>query len=196
MQVCPVGIDIRDGMQYACIQCGLCVDACDSIMDARGWDRGLIRYESENGLEKGKTHFFKLRTYGYGLATLGAVAFLLWSMSGKKIIESTARQIRSPLYVTLSDGRILNRYELKVDNKSMYDASFDLSIKGLQGAKMDMGRIESISLKPDEKQRIMVKVRRNPADSMTNNTEFQFILTPKSGEVKEPILINSQFITP
>lgn len=196
VQVCPVGIDIRDGMQYACIQCGLCVDACDSIMDVRGWDRGLIRYESENGLEHGKTHFWKLRTYGYGVATVGAIAFLMWSMSGKKIIEGTARQIRSPLYVTLSDGRILNRYELKVDNKSMYDASFDLSVNGLEGAQVDMGRILDIYLKPDQKQRIMVKVRRDPATSLLKNTEFQFVLTPKTGEVKEPIMIKSQFIIP
>ncbi len=196
VQVCPTGIDIRNGMQYACIQCGLCVDACDTIMDARGWDRGLIRYESENGLEHGKTHFFKLRTYGYGLATLGAVGFLLWSMSGHKIIESTARQIRSPLYVTLSDGRILNRYELKVDNKSMYDASFDLSLKGLPGADVDMGNIKGVNLKPDQRLRVMVKVRRKPELSTSKNTEFKFVLTPKKGVVKEPILIKSQFIVP
>ena len=196
VQVCPVGIDIRDGMQYACIQCGLCVDACDTIMDARGWDRGLIRYESENGLEHGKTHFFKLRTYGYGLAMLGAVAFLMWSMSGKKIIEGTARQIRSPLYVTMSDGRILNRYVLKVDNKSMYDASFDVSLKELSGADMDMGEIKEVYLKPDEKQRVIVKVRRSRSDSKSKNTAFQFVLTPTKGEVKEPIYIDTQFISP
>lgn len=196
VQVCPVGIDIRDGMQYACIQCGLCVDACDTIMDARGWDRGLIRYESENGLEHGKTHFFKLRTYGYGLATLGAIGFLVWSMSGHKIIESTARQIRSPLYVTLSDGRILNKYELKVINKSMLASSFDISLKNLPDAVLDMGAIKDISLKPDERQRVLLKVRRDPAKSSSKRTEFQFVLTPKTGEVKETIYINSQFITP
>ena len=196
VQVCPVGIDIRDGMQYACIQCGLCVDACDSIMDARGWDRGLIRYESENGLEHGKTHFFKLRTYGYGLAMIGAVGFLLWSMSGQKLMESTAAQVRNPLYVTLSDGRIMNRYEIKLDNKSMYDASFDLSLQGLQGAEVDMGKIEKIFIQPDEKQRISVKVKLDPKQVLTDNTKFQFVLTPLSGEVKEPLLIPSQFIIP
>ncbi len=196
VQVCPVGIDIRDGMQYACIQCGLCVDACDTIMDARGWDRGLIRYESENGLEHGKTHFFKLRTYGYGLATLGAIGFLMWSMSGHKIIEGTARQIRSPLYVTLSDGRIMNKYELKVDNKSMFNSSFDLSLQGLDGAELDMGAIKDVSLRPDEKQRLLIKIRKMPISGASKSTKFQFILTPKTGEVKKKIIIDSQFITP
>ncbi len=196
VQVCPVGIDIRDGMQYACIQCGLCVDACDSIMDARGWDRGLIRYESDNGLQHGKTHFFKLRTYGYGLATLGAIAFLIWSMSGHKIIEGTARQIRSPLYVTLGDGSILNKYKLKVDNKSMFESSFDLSLKGLPGATLDISPIEDVTLKPDEKQTLLVRVRRDPSKKSEKRSEFQFVLTPKKGEVKEKIYINSQFISP
>ncbi len=196
VQVCPVGIDIRDGMQYACIQCGLCVDACDTIMDARGWDRGLIRYESENGLEHGKTHFFKLRTYGYGLATLGAVGFLLWSMSGHKIVESTARQIRSPLYVTLSDGRIMNRYELKMVNKSMYPVKFDLSLQGLENATVNMGSIKDVSLQADENQRLLVKVRRSPSNDSNKIIKFKFVLTPKEGEVKEPLFINSQFITP
>jgi cytochrome c oxidase accessory protein FixG len=196
VQVCPTGIDIRDGMQYACIQCGLCVDACDTIMDARKWPRGLIRYESENGLEHGKTHFLKLRTYGYGVATLGAIFFLLWSMSGQKIIEGTARQIRSPLYVTLSDGRIQNRYEVKVDNKSMYTASFDLSVEGLDDAELDMGQISDFTLKPDQVQRIMVKIRKSAKPGDKKNTDFRFILTPKSGEVKEPIIFDSQFIIP
>jgi len=196
VQVCPVGIDIRDGMQYACIQCGLCIDACDTIMDARGWDRGLIRYESENGLEHGKTHFFKLRTYGYGVATLGAIGFLILSMSGHKIIESTARQIRSPLYVTLSDGRVLNKYELKVINKSMLASSFDLSLKDLPGAELDISPIKDVSLKPDERQKLLIKVRREPAAGSSKSTKFQFVLTPKTGEVKETIFIDSQFITP
>ena len=196
VQVCPVGIDIRDGMQYACIQCGLCVDACDSIMDARGWDKGLIRYESDNGLQHGKTHFFKLRTLGYGIATLGAIAFLVWSMSGHKIIEGTARQIRSPLYVTLADGSILNKYKLKVDNKSMYTSSFDLSLEGLPGAVLDISPIKDVTLKPDEKQTLLVRVRRHPSQSDKKRSEFKFVLTPKKGEVKEKIYINSQFITP
>ncbi|HIO97625.1 MAG TPA: cytochrome c oxidase accessory protein CcoG [Leucothrix sp.] len=196
VQVCPVGIDIRDGMQYSCIQCGLCIDACDTIMDARGWDRGLIRYESENGLEKGKTHFLKLRTYGYGLAVMGAIGFLVFSMSGHKIIESTARQIRSPLYVTLSNGHILNKYELKVVNKSMLSSSFDLTIKDLPGAKLDMGAIKDVSLRPDERQKLLIKVRRDPTLGNAKSTKFQFVLTPKTGEVKETIYIDSQFITP
>ena len=196
VQVCPVGIDIRDGMQYACIQCGLCIDACDTIMDSKGWDRGLIRYESENGLEKGKTHFFKLRTYGYGLATIGSVLFLLWSMSAQRPVDGSVRQIRSPLYVRMSDGRIQNRYFIKVENKTMQPARFELTLAGLDNAEVDMGKIPDFDLKPDESQRLMIKVRKAMKSTDPKNVEFQFVLTPKSGTVKEPLIMNSQFIAP
>ncbi|MEE9302877.1 MAG: cytochrome c oxidase accessory protein CcoG [Thiotrichaceae bacterium] len=196
VQVCPVGIDIRDGMQYECIQCGLCIDACDTIMDSKGWDRGLIRYESENGLEKGKTHFFKLRTYGYGLATIGSVLFLLWSLSSQKLIDGSARQVRSPLYVRMSDGRIQNRYFIKLQNKTMEPARFVLSVVGLDNAEIDMGKIADFDLKADESQRLMVKVRKAIKSSDPKNMEFQFVLTPQSGLVDEPVIINSQFIAP
>lgn len=196
VQVCPVGIDIREGMQYACIQCGLCIDACDTIMDSKGWKRGLIRYESENGLEHGKTHFFKLRTYGYGVATIGSILFLLWSMSGQKPVDGAVRQIRSPLYVTLSDGRIQNSYQLKLENKTMQAAKFDLSIEGLDGAELDMGQIADFTLRPEESQRIRVKIKRAKKASDSKNSEFKFVFTPREGVVKEAFKINSQFITP
>ncbi len=196
VQVCPVGIDIRDGMQYECIQCGLCIDACDTIMDSKGWDHGLIRYESENGLEQGKTHFFKLRTYGYGLATVGSMLFLLWILSSNKPVDSSVRHVRSPLYVMMSDGRIQNRYFIKVQNKTMQPARFELSLEGLDNAEVDMGKIPDFNLKADEFQRLMVKVRKMMSSSDPKHMEFRFVLTPKEGLVKDPLIIKSQFISP
>jgi len=196
VQVCPVGIDIRDGMQYPCIHCGLCIDACDSIMDTLKWPRGLIRYESEAGLATGKTRFFKLRTYGYGLATLGAALFLAWSISGKKLIDASVHQTRSPLFVMLSDGRIQNRYSIKLDNKTQKKAQFNLSLEGLDKAEIDMGKIKDFTLQPDESQSIMVKIRREKLTDEQKNKPFRFVLTPVVGDVKEPILIDSQFISP
>jgi len=66
VQVCPTGIDIRNGLQYQCIHCALCVDACDTIMDKMNWPRGLIRYTSENALEGKPTRLLKLKNIGYG----------------------------------------------------------------------------------------------------------------------------------
>src|SRR5690606_13519513 len=106
VQVCPTGIDIRNGMQYQCISCALCIDACDTIMDSLGWQRGLIEYTSEKAQQGGKTRYFKPKNIGYGLAALGASVALIMSIVGQVPLDFTVSQIRQPLFVQMSDGRI------------------------------------------------------------------------------------------
>ena len=199
VQVCPTGIDIRDGLQISCIHCALCIDACDSIMDKYNWPRGLIRYTSENGLEGKKTHFFKLRTIGYGAATLLATIYLVWSISSAKMLEASAVQIRSPLYVVLSDGGIQNSYEVKINNKTQQPASYRISLEGLEGASLSLGQIDAnhIAVAADNSIRVLARVKQ-PAEakSKQRNREFYFKLEPTSGEVKEVVMIPSQFIMP
>ncbi|MEZ5448743.1 MAG: cytochrome c oxidase accessory protein CcoG [Thiolinea sp.] len=196
VQVCPTGIDIRNGLQINCIHCALCIDACDSIMDKQGWERGLIRYTSEHELKGGKTRFIKLRTVGYGVATLLAAAYLIWSISSTKLLEATAVQIRSPLFVTLSDGRIQNSYEVKINNKTMQAASYQLSLQGLPEAELSLGGVDAslIELEPDSSVRLLAKVRHAVTTADPQNQEFSFRLQPLSGEVKEDVIIPSQFI--
>ena len=197
VQVCPVGIDIRKGLQIACIHCALCIDACDGIMDKQGWPRGLVRYTSEHELEGGKTKWFKLRSIGYGLATLLAVVYLVWSIGSAKQLEATAVQVRSPLFVVMSDGRIQNSYEVKINNKTMEKARYNLTIENLPNAQLDLGQFADIKLGPDSSIRILAKVRYTvqPGD-VQKNREFQFKLTPLEGKVTEPVIIPSHFITP
>lgn len=198
VQVCPTGIDIRDGAQLACINCGLCIDACNKIMDKYGWKRGLIRFASDGELKGGKTHFFKLRTYGYGVAIVLSMIFLVWSMSTNEVYEATARHERSPLFVTLQDGSIKNNYELKINNKSMKAAvAFDLTVKGLSDVKISMGQIERIYLTPDDSMRLPVKLIISPEQAATfKKREIEFILTPTEGEILEPLVIPSHFYAP
>ncbi len=197
MQVCPTGIDIRKGLQIGCIHCALCIDACDGIMDKQGWKHGLIRYTSEHALEGKKTNIFKLRTVGYGVATLLATIYLIWSISSSKELEASAVQVRSPLFVTLSDGRIQNSYEVKINNKTMEHARYQLSLENLPNAELDMGQFSELSVKPDSSLRVLVKVRyTQQSGDVQKNRGFQFKLTPLEGKVKEPVIIPSHFITP
>ncbi len=197
VQVCPVGIDIRKGLQISCIHCALCIDACDSIMDKQGWPRGLVRYTSEHALEGKKTQIFKLRTIGYGLATFFAVIYLIWSIGSSKLLEATAVQIRSPLFVQLSDGRIQNSYEVKINNKAMEHARYKLTLENLPDAELDLGQFSDIVLKADSSIRILAKVRYTmQPGAVQKNRPFQFKLTPLEGKVTEPVLIPSHFITP
>ncbi len=197
VQVCPTGIDIRNGLQIGCIHCALCIDACDGIMDKQGWKRGLIRYTSEHGLEGKKTKILKLRTVGYGLATLLATVYLVWSIASSKQLEATAVQVRSPLFVTLSDGRIQNSYEVKINNKTMEPAKYLLTVEELPNAELDLGQITDLSLRPDSSMRVLAKIRytMQPGDA-NKNREFHFKLTPVEGKVTEPVIIPSHFITP
>ncbi len=199
VQVCPTGIDIRDGLQINCIHCALCIDACDGIMDKQGWERGLIRYTSERELEGGKTQFLKLRTVGYGLATILAAAYLAWSVASTKLLEATALQVRSPLFVILSDGRIQNSYEVKINNKTMKPASYQLSLQRMEGAEMTLGSVDpaNIELGPDSSIRLLAKVRyAAESKGSIKNREFTFELKPIAGEVTDSVIIPSQFITP
>ena len=157
----------------------------------------MIRYTSEHELEGKKTQIFKLRTIGYGVATLFAMIYLVWSISSSKQLEATAVQVRSPLYVTLSDGRIQNSYEVKINNKTMEHARYHLTLENLPNAQLDMGEFSELQVKADTSLRVLVKVRYTvqPGDGGGNHA-FQFKLTPLEGKVTEPVIIPSHFITP
>lgn len=197
VQVCPMGIDIRDGLQIACIHCGLCVDACDTIMDKQGWDRGLVRYTSENALEGKKTSRFGIRTIGYGLATLAAAGVLVWSVLSAQKLTVDVSQVRNPLYVVLSDGSIQNSYRFKYYNKTMKPAVFNLSVEGLNEGVVDIGQLENVQLAAGKNLRMFVRVRQ-PANASGNvkDQSIRFKLTPLSGEIESPVYVDSQFIRP
>jgi cytochrome c oxidase accessory protein FixG len=131
VQVCPVGIDIRNGLQYQCISCALCIDACDTIMDNLQWPRGLISYTSEKALNGKKTQLVKPKTIGYGVILTAATAVLIWSIVTRAPYNATVEQIRQPLYTQLSDGSIRNSYEIKLNNKLTAPMTVGIRIEGL-----------------------------------------------------------------
>lgn len=145
VQVCPQGIDIRNGPQLECIQCALCVDACDSVMDKIGKPRGLIAYATEANAERraaGQKERLKLvrpRTviYSVVLAAIGAVMFSVLLHRGD--LELNLIADRNPLYITLADGSIRNGYTLKILNKSGQPRSFEITATGLDGVQVQLG---------------------------------------------------------
>ncbi|MGH1424233.1 MAG: cytochrome c oxidase accessory protein CcoG [Pseudooceanicola sp.] len=139
VNVCPVGIDIRDGQQLACITCALCIDACDDMMDKVGKPRGLIDYMAltdEVAERAGKAprniwkHILRVRTIMY--TTLWAlVGFgLMFALFIRSDIEMTVAPVRNPTFVTLSDGSIRNTYDVRLLNKHGDDRPFRITIKG------------------------------------------------------------------
>lgn len=123
VQVCPTGVDIRQGQQLGCITCGLCIDACDAIMDKIGKPHGLIRYASLDELagKPAKKIYQHTRILVYVGIILIALTGIVWGLTHLGSITLKVIHERQPLYVQMSDGSIQNKYELKVLNKTKKD---------------------------------------------------------------------------
>lgn len=179
VQVCPTGIDIRNGIQLECINCALCIDACDTIMESLEWPRGLIRYASEKELETGvKTKVMRPKVIAYGLVLLAVVAVLGWSITQQAPYDLTVAQVRQPIYVQLSDGRIQNSYELKLNNKTTENMALRFDLNGLQGAELDMGRFEQVELPPGQHLRLQAKVKLSPEGRTGGTHTYHFRVVP------------------
>lgn len=196
VQVCPVGIDIRNGMQYQCISCALCIDACDTIMDSIGYPRGLVRYSSEHALHHEKASRFNLKNLGYASALFITIATLVWSVVTRSELELNVRQIRQPMSVQLSDGRIQNRYEIKVNNKTSHSMRYRLTIKGLDQAELDTGHFAEFEVPSERSMKIHAKVRLDPKQVTRSRQEFTFILTPLDAKENQDVRQSSMFYTP
>lgn len=177
VQVCPTGIDIRDGLQYQCISCGLCIDACDTVMDKLGWPRGLIGYTSEREQEEArKPSLVRLKTVGYGTGLILAVAALSWSVATRAPLDVSVTQVRQPLYVTQSDGSIRNSYEITVRNKTAEERRYRFEIAGIESAELDMGQFQEVTLDPGQSLDLRAHVHVDPARS-ANARDFHFRVT-------------------
>ncbi len=132
VQVCPTGVDIRDGQQLGCITCGLCLDACDSVMDKIGRPRGLIRYASLDELEGRKVHklYQHPRTWVYIGIILIALGGIVYGLNHLGALTLRVAPERQPLFVSMSDGSIQNKYTFKVLNKTDKDLNVKISAEG------------------------------------------------------------------
>lgn len=144
---CPMGIDIRDGIQLECIQCALCIDACDDIMSKIGRPKGLISYETSGNLvrrasgEEPEVKLLRPRTMVY-VAIMGLVATLmLVSLLTRSDVDVNIIRDRSPVFVKLSDGSIRNGFTIRVLNKQHVARTFDIETSGLDGAVLTNGQV-------------------------------------------------------
>ena len=137
VNVCPMGIDIRDGQQMECITCALCIDACDDVMDKIGKPRGLIDYlalsdePAERGGKPPKAvwkHIMRPRTIIY-TAMWSLIGFaLIFALFIRPEIDLTVEAVRNPTYITLSDGSVRNTYTLRLRNKHGEPRDFRVSL--------------------------------------------------------------------
>jgi cytochrome c oxidase accessory protein FixG len=175
VQVCPTGIDIRDGLQYECIGCALCIDACNSVMDKMGYERGLIRYTSEHQLAGGKTHWARPRILGYAAVLALMAGVFSYNVINRVPVELTAIRDRTNLYVTTDSGDIENIYTLQLVNMDDAMHEFIISIDGIPDAEiigetrhtLNGGEVRAISLR--------VSVPPSSLDKPTNALDFTVV---------------------
>ncbi|MCU7834520.1 MAG: cytochrome c oxidase accessory protein CcoG [gamma proteobacterium symbiont of Taylorina sp.] len=128
--VCPTGVDIRGGQQEGCIMCGLCIDACDAVMEKINKPKGLIKYASWDGImgKKELPILKRPRVWVYTAILLASIIGVVVGLSGMESLELKVLHARQPLFVVQSDGTIQNRYTLKVLNKQHKDMKVKISV--------------------------------------------------------------------
>jgi cytochrome c oxidase accessory protein FixG len=183
VQVCPVGIDIRDGLQYKCISCGLCIDACNTIMDSFNYPRGLIRYDSEKNLAlpapaAPHLHWKRLKIIGYGVAMILMSAYLVYSIGTRGSFDRAINQVRQPLYVVLSNGDIRNRYQIRITNKAGQDQTYVISARGIPESALDLGNFREITVKPGHSGVVQASVRLAP-ELAAQTQRFEIVIAPQ-----------------
>ena len=158
VQVCPTGIDIREGLQYECIACAACIDACDAVMDKMSYPRGLVRYTSQKGLEGGGSHVVRPRMIVYGGLLAALVVGFFVSISLRTPVGLDVMRDRNALYRKLPDGTIENVYLLRILNKDTAPHRYVLAAAGLPGIEIDTGLAEH-RVGPGEVYSVAARVR-------------------------------------
>ncbi|MGW8183772.1 MAG: cytochrome c oxidase accessory protein CcoG, partial [Burkholderiales bacterium] len=186
VQVCPTGIDIRDGLQYECIGCAACIDACDQIMDRMKYPRGLIRYSSEAGVELGYSarqilrRALRPRTWLYGAVLLGIVVALFLTLFLRTPLKMDVIRDRAALVRELADGSLENVYRLQVMNTREAEHRYRLEVSGLEGIRL-IGK-QLVEIPPATSITIAVSVRVDAGKLKAGSYTILF----RIGDVDQP----------
>ena len=179
VQVCPVGIDIRDGLQYQCIGCALCIDACDSVMDKMDYDKGLIRYTNEHALQGNKVHILRPKLIGYAFALIAMLGVFGYTVFNRTPLELDVMRDRGALYTNTSDGRVQNSYQLKIMNMSQEPHDFSIQLRGLEKGEL-VGKSQ-ITLKNGEVGSLPMSIKVSAWELKTSRTDVEFTVTREDG---------------
>jgi len=174
VQVCPMGIDIRDGLQYECIACAACVDVCNGVMDSVGKPRGLIQYTSARHEAGGGFRLLRPRALGYGLIWAAVCAAFVAAIALREPFEFDVIRDRHTLYRPLSDGGFENLYVVKIANKDSSTHRFELDVEAEDGVDFE-AEPDDFEIPAGESRAVTVSVRSEsrPAAAVT---PLQFVL--------------------
>ena len=186
VDVCPTGIDIRNGTQLECINCTACIDACDIVMEKTGLEPGLIRYDSEEGIANGVGFKFTARIKAYiGVLTI-LVLVVLGLLLSRSDVETSILRTPGIMYQTREDGRISNLYNVKVINKTTTEFPVELRLKESNGEIQMVG--EGLTFNDGVAQGAMfILLEKENLSGVKTNAEIEVV---SNGEVIDVVKTN------
>ncbi len=198
VQVCPVGIDIRNGLQYECIGCGLCIDACNNVMANLHYPRGLIRLTTQNAVTKGwmgkqiLRRIARPRVLIYSCILLGLSIAMVVSLAIREPLKVDVIRDRASLARIVSGGKLENVYRLQVMNATEKAQTYGISVKGLNGIEMAEGQV--VDVDAAQTRGVTVRVQIPYASAETGSHPIEFEITASSGHGH--VLEKSVFLVP
>ncbi len=193
VQVCPTGIDIRNGTQLECINCTACIDACDEVMLKIDKPKRLIGFNSKNGIDKKETFKFTLRNVGYSMVLLVLFSLLIYLVASRKEIETTLNRTAGMLYQTQANGNISNLYNIELINKSFESIPIELEVVKPIGGKIVYVDHESIIVPKDELNKTSFFIEIDPAQIKLNKNEVLINVKSKGVLIEQ---VKSNFLAP
>jgi len=172
VQVCPTGIDIRDGLQYECIGCSACIDVCDDVMDKMSYPKGLIRYTTHNALEGKPSRIVRPRIVIYGVLLLGLTGLFTYLVSQRSPIGLDVIRDRNQLYRE-TEGKIENVYTLKIINMDDLAHEYAIDVSGITDMELVV-ETAAVNVDQGSVSNVPVRLRASEADLEGRSTTVTF----------------------
>lgn len=192
VQVCPTGIDIRNGLQYQCIGCAACIDACDDIMNKMGYEPGLISYTTENKLAGGSWTWKRPKLIGYGVAMLAMTLLFVVVLWNRVPLTLEVIRDRASLFQQLADGRVENVYQLRIINMDDDSHEFEVSVAGLSNATLVPDR--PVRVEAGEVHDLLLRVQADTGSLQNFSSDIVFSVREINGTLSADS--ESRFIAP
>jgi len=205
VQVCPTGIDIRDGLQYECIACAACIDACDEVMIKVGKDPGLIKYTTENEMQGKKTNIMRPRIMLYITALSIMIGLFAFTLLSRKSLAVDVLRDRNSFYRMVDAKTIENVYKLKIINKGKSAQTYEITATGF-GSNSDVvltvvidDKFNNRELAAGEMLNLPIKIRASKTDvkRRIQNIELQIKVVSEDGSTEgEMVTEESKYFGP
>ena len=191
VQVCPTGIDIRNGLQYECIGCGACADVCDTVMDKMGYARGLVKYTTENAIKNKWTeaqtwrHVFRPRILIYSLILAAIVITMVTSLSMRTQFKVNVVRDRGVTARVVAGGKTENVYQLQVTNATETTQRYQITVTGLPGLTVTSDNLVVVQSTQARKLAVRVQAPFEVAGPGSHPIEFQIESLDSPGHLSE-----------